>query len=109
MAAAQSSIPRRSAGSLSSVLASQAMADLVAYFVLYPDAALHFRALQRALGASSRSLQHEFARLERMGLIQREREGRLVRYCAVSKHPRWAALRELVRQFATPAELLRLA
>jgi DNA-binding transcriptional ArsR family regulator len=85
------------------------MADLVTYFVLYPDAALHFRALQRATGLSSRSLQHELARLERMGLIQREREGRLVRYRAAADHPRWAALRELVRQFAEPAELLRVA
>lgn len=104
-----SALPRRSAGSLSSILASQAMADLVTYFVLYPDASLHFRALQRALGASSRSLQHELARLERMGLIQREREGRLVRYRTVRNHPRWGALRELVRQFAEPAELLRIA
>jgi uncharacterized protein len=85
------------------------MADLVTYFVLFPDNALHFRALQRAVGASSRSLQHELARLERMALIQREREGRLVRYRAVADHPRWAALRELVRQFAEPAELLRVA
>jgi predicted nucleotidyltransferase len=85
------------------------MADLVTYFVLFPDTALHFRALQRALAVSSRSLQHELARLERMGLIQREREGRLVRYRAVADHPRWAALRELVRQFAEPAELLRVA
>ena len=109
MTSISSASPRRSTGSLSSVLASHAMADLVTYFVLFPDAALHFRALQRAIGVSSRSLQHELARLERMGLIHREREGRLVRYRAVADHPRWAALRELVRQFATPAELLRLA
>lgn len=109
MTASQSVLPRPSAGSLSSVLASQAMANLVSYFVLYPKAAPHFRALQRALGTSSRSLQHELARLERMGMIQREREGRLVRYRAAADHPRWAALRELVRQFATPAELLRIA
>jgi predicted nucleotidyltransferase len=109
MASPSSPLPRRSAGSLASVLASQAMADLVTYFVLYSDAALHFRALQRATGLSSRSLQHELARLERMGLIQREREGRLVRYRAVADHPRWAALRELVRQFAEPAALLRVA
>lgn len=109
MTPAPSSVPRRSAGSLASVLASPALAALVTFFVLYPDTALHFRALQRATGVASRSLQHELARLERMGLIQREREGRLVHYRAVPGHPRWAALRELVRQFAEPAELLRIA
>ncbi|HEU4884263.1 MAG TPA: nucleotidyltransferase domain-containing protein [Longimicrobium sp.] len=79
------------------------------YFVLHPDAALHFRALQRATGISSRSLQHEIERLEALGLVQRERDGRLVRYRAVAGHPRWSVLREMVRQFVAPAELLRVA
>lgn len=94
---------------LASVLASRAMAAVVIYFVLHPDKALHFRALQRATRVSSRSLQHEVARLEALGLVQREREGRLVRYRAVAGHPRWSVLREMVRQFADPAELLRVA
>jgi predicted nucleotidyltransferase len=105
----QPSSPRRQDDSLAAVLASRALAAVVIYFVLHPDATLHFRALQRVTGVSSRSLQHEMARLEALGLVQRERDGRLVRYRAVSDHPRWSVLREMVRQFAEPAELLRVA
>lgn len=94
---------------LASVLASRALAAVVIYFVLHPDQALHFRALQRVTRVSSRSLQHEMARLEGLGMVRRERDGRLVRYRAVAGHPRWSVLREMVRQFAQPAELLRVA
>jgi predicted nucleotidyltransferase len=94
---------------LALVLASRALAAVVIYFVLHPDTPLHFRALQRVTRVSSRSLQHEMARLESIGLVERERDGRLVRYRAVAGHPRWSVLREMVRQFVAPAELLRVA
>lgn len=105
----RSSRTRKADEALASVLASRALAAVVIYFVLHPDRALHFRALQRVTGVSSRSLQHEMARLESLGLVQRERDGRLVRYRAVAGHPRWSVLRDMVRQFAQPAELLRVA
>lgn len=94
---------------LASMLASKALAAVVIYFVLHPDKALHFRALQRVTRVSSRSLQHEIARLEALGMVQRERDGRLVRYRAVAGHPRWSVLRQMIREFADPAELLRVA
>jgi predicted nucleotidyltransferase len=100
---------RKADESLASVLASRSLAAVVIYFVLHPDKPLHFRALQRVTRVSSRSLQHEMARLESLGLVERERDGRLVRYRAVAAHPRWSVLREMVRQFAEPAELLRVA
>ena len=109
MRALHPSRPRKADEPLASLLASKALAAVVIYFVLHPDRALHFRALQRVTGVSSRSLQHEIARLESLGLVQRERDGRLVRYRAVANHPRWSVLREMVRQFAEPAELLRVA
>lgn len=84
------------------------MARVVALFVLHPDLAVHFRALQRITGVSHRSLQLELKRLCQLGLISRESVGRTVVFSAVSDHPRWAALRELVREFATPADLLRV-
>lgn len=99
----------KSDGSLARVLASGAMARVVTHFVLHPDSTLHFRALQRVTGLSSRSLQHELARLEQLGILRREREGRVVRYRAVCEHPRWRVLRELVREFAEPVEVLRVA
>lgn len=94
---------------LARVLASSALAYVILYFVLHPDAAPHFRALQRATGVSSRSLQHELARLEELGMVQRERDGRLVRYRRVADHPRWLAFRNLVREFAQPVHVLRVA
>jgi predicted nucleotidyltransferase len=91
------------------VLASRALAYLILYFVVHPDATPHFRALQRATGISSRSLQHELARLQELGMLQSERDGRLVRFRRVADHPRWSALREMVREFAAPGAVLRIA
>ena len=98
-----------SGDSLSRVLASSALAHLILYFVLHPDGAPHFRGLQRATGISSRSLQHELARLQELGMIRRERDGKLVRYPRVADHPRWFVFRDLVREFAEPKTLLRTA
>src|ERR1044072_1084763 len=103
------SIRTRPENALARTLASKALADVVTYFVLYPEAAPHFRALQRVTGVSSRSLQHELARLTELGMIRREQDGRRVRYRAVAGHPRWSVLRSMVREFAEPGELLRIA
>jgi predicted nucleotidyltransferase len=97
-----------SADPLAQILASSALAHLILYFILYPDAAPHFRLLQRVTGISSRSLQHELARLEQVRMIRREREGRLVRL-HVTNHPRWTVFRDMVREFALPEEVLRVA
>lgn len=94
---------------LSRVLASSALAHLVMYFILHPDGEPHFRALQRATGIASRSLQHELARLEELGLVLRERDGKRVRFRRVTDHPRWFVFRDLVREFAKPTVLLRTA
>lgn len=95
--------------SLASVLASGALARVVTHFVLHPESSLHFQGLRRVTGLPTRSLQRELARLGRLGLLRRERDGRLVRYRADPEHPRWQALRELVREFAAPVEILRSA
>jgi predicted nucleotidyltransferase len=94
---------------LSRVLASRALAYLILYFLVHPDAAPHFRALQRTTGLASRSLQHELARLQELGMIQSERDGRLMRYRRVADHPRWSPFREMVREFAAPGSVLRIA
>jgi predicted nucleotidyltransferase len=100
---------RKSDGQLASLLASSALARLVTHFVLHPAAALHFQALRRATGLSTRSLQHETARLEKLGLVRREADGRRMRYRTVVGDLRWRTLRNLVREFAEPAEVLRVA
>jgi predicted nucleotidyltransferase len=96
-------------GPLATVLASSAMARLVAHFVLRPRSALHFQAVRRATGLATRSLQIELARLEHLGLVERIPEGRVVRFRAVAGHSGWTAFRSLVREFADPAEVLRVA
>jgi predicted nucleotidyltransferase len=78
------------------------------YFVLHPGTALDFRALQRVTGVSSRSLRREAVRLEALGLVRREHAGRIVRYRALDSNPRWSALRELVREFTAPEDLMRI-
>jgi predicted nucleotidyltransferase len=80
---------------------------LVTHFLLHPEHRLHFRALQRHTELSVHSLQREVARLESLGLIRREVEGRNVFFVPVGDHPSWDALRTLVREHAHPAEVLR--
>lgn len=74
-----------------------------------PEEAPHGRALQRRTGLTPRSLQAELARLEALGIVRRRPEGRLVRYALNEGSPRWRALRELVREMADPADVLRSA
>lgn len=98
-------IPKASSG----LLASPALCRLVTHFVLHPHADLHFHGLKRVTGLPNRSLQLELARLERLGLIMRKVDGRLVRYVVQADAPRWRALREMIRQFVEPADILRVA
>lgn len=98
--------PKR-ADPLSAVLASGALARLVTHFALRPDEAPHTRALQRVTGLTSRSLQTELARLERLGVIHREVSGRHVRHVPNEQSPRWRLFRELVRELGDPTEVVR--
>jgi predicted nucleotidyltransferase len=100
---------RKSSGTLATVLASAALARVITHFVLHPDVALHFQALRRVTGLSSQSLQHELARLAELGLIDREQDGRLVRFRAARGDARWNTFRDLVARLADPAEVLRVA
>lgn len=91
------------------LLASPALCRLATHYALHPHADLHFHGLKRATGLPNRSLQLELVRLERLGMITRKPDGRLVRYLVLPEESRWRALRELVRQFVEPAEVLRVA
>lgn len=93
---------------LPSLLASQALARLIIHFILYPNTPLHFRALERRTRLGRRSLANELARLEDAGLIERRSEGRRVLFQA-KDHPGWLAFLRMVREFADPAEVLRVA
>jgi predicted nucleotidyltransferase len=94
--------PRGSTG----LLTSPALCRLVTQFVLHPDADLHFRGLKRVTGLPNRSLQLELARLEQLGLVARKADGRLVRFVVQSDASRWRALREMIRYFVDPSDIL---
>lgn len=85
---------------------SRTLQSLIVRFLLHPDAAPHFRELQRLTRSGVRSLQAALGRLQERGLVYSEGEGnrRLVR--ANAHHPGWDALRRMVRVFVAPAEVL---
>jgi len=91
---------------LREVLASPAFARLVLHFALHGDEAVHVRALQRRYGLSMSSLNRELRRLEGRGLVSCVGEEGRVFYRAVEEHPGWKALREVIRGFADPAEVV---
>ena len=87
---------------LSPFLGSEARARLLAHFVVHPESREHVRALERHTGLGKRSLQVELARLEAMGLVRREREGRLVLYVRSGYTPQWRAIEALVGEYGIP-------
>jgi predicted nucleotidyltransferase len=100
---------RKAPDPLSTALASGAMARVVRYFAVNPEAAPHGRALERATGLRPRSLQNELARLVSLGILIRETDGRRVRYQLDEAHPAWPHLRQLVRHLSEPADVLPFA
>lgn len=87
-------------------IGSAARARLLAHFVVHPDRREHGRALERHTGLGKRSLQAELGRLESMGLVRREGDGRRIVYVRDSAHPQWSAIDSLVGAYA-PADVLR--
>jgi predicted nucleotidyltransferase len=94
---------------LALALASGAMAKLVRYFAVNPDAAPHVRALQRSTGLRPASLKNELDRLLTLGLLLREEDGHRVRFRVVEGNPLWAQFRTLVRELSSPADVLPYA
>jgi predicted nucleotidyltransferase len=94
---------------LQTTFASPAMARLLLYFALHPDEPLHIRELFRRTGLGMASLQKELDRFQRLGILQKGRDGRRLVYRLNLASERWRALRMLVRQLAAPSEILREA
>lgn len=67
---------------------------------------MHFRALQRHTQLGNRSLQQELRKLIGWELVTREEENQVVSFRSIPSSPRWESLRQLVRAFADPAEVL---
>jgi predicted nucleotidyltransferase len=103
------SVREAEAGGLGEMLASPALARLVLHFALHGHEPHHVRGLQRRSGLSMSSLNRELRRLESRGLVQRVDDGGRALYRAVEEHPAWKTLRQLVRDFADPAEVVEEA
>jgi predicted nucleotidyltransferase/DNA-binding transcriptional ArsR family regulator len=99
----------KSTDPLTTTLASGAMARLVRYFAVNPEARPHVRALERATGLRPRSLQNELDRLALLGILVREEDGARVRYRLDETAPVWPHLRQLARHLSSPADLLPFA
>lgn len=104
-------MPRREkpADPLSTALASGAMARLVRYFAVNPEARPHVRALERATALLPRSLQNELERMTALGVLVREEEGARVRYRVNEASPVWPHLRQMARHLSRPADVLPFA
>jgi predicted nucleotidyltransferase len=81
-------------------LGSEARARLLAHFVVHPVGRDHVRALERHTGLGKRSLQAELGRLEVMGLVRREEDGRRVVYRRDDANRQWRAVESLVAEYA---------
>lgn len=90
---------------LRSLLGSDSLQRLIVHFVARPESRLHFRALGRRLGLSRQSLRNALDTLGRLGLVRAVPNGQRVHYEATD-HPGWQILRDLVRTFAAPAEIV---
>lgn len=90
---------------LQSLLGSTAMRRTLVHFAARPASRLHFRALERRLGLARQSLKNTLDTLEALGLVTRTAERQRVVYQAADPE-RWATLREMIRAFATPAEVI---
>lgn len=91
--------------SLQSLLGSEAIRRVIVHFAARPASRLHFRALERRLRLSRQSLQNALDTLQGLGLVRRIEEGPRVVYEA-AEHAGWRTLRELIRTFAAPAEVI---
>ncbi|HEU0016291.1 MAG TPA: nucleotidyltransferase domain-containing protein [Longimicrobium sp.] len=90
---------------LQSLFGSEALRRVVVHFAARPQSRLHFRALQRQLGLSRQSLKNALDTLEHLDLVRRSGEGQRVFYEAANPTG-WEILRELIRLFAAPAEVI---
>jgi len=94
---------------LQATFASPAMARLLLFFAVHPEEPLHVRELYRRTGLGMASLQKELDRFQRLGLIEKSKEGRKILYRLNLASDRWRAMRTLVRKLAAPSEILREA
>jgi predicted nucleotidyltransferase len=89
--------------------ASAAASTLLRYFSTHPATEIHGRALQRALGLASASLERELGRLTSLGALERSHRGRRVLYRPRLEAKIWAAVMMLLDERGDATSLARAA
>jgi len=94
---------------LNELLTSTTRARLLTILLTHPSQEYYLRELHRKSGQSLRAVQHELARLERIGLVVSRRQGRQKYYRANERHPLFADLKRIVYKTAGLGDALREA
>lgn len=81
---------------LDELLTSSTRARLLSILLTHPSQEYYLRELHRRSGQSLRAVQHELARLERLGLVLTQRRGREKFYRANDKHPLFMDLKRII-------------
>ena len=81
---------------LDELLTSSTRARLLSILLTHPSQEYYLRELHRRSGQSLRAVQHELARLERLGLVLTQRRGREKFYHANEKHPLFPDLKRII-------------
>lgn len=101
--------PQISPSILGELLTSATRERLLTLFLTHPTGEYYVRELHRRTGFSLRALQHELARLERLGLLVTRRQGREKYYRANERHPLFPDLKRIVYKTAGLGDVLREA
>lgn len=91
---------------LESLITSKTRIKLMLKFFLNPASQSHLRALAEELGESTNAVRVELNRLTKAGLLQKEKDGRMIKYRANSKHALFPDIQSLVRKYTGIDQLI---
>lgn len=94
---------------LAEILSSRVKAEIFRLLLGNPDQELHLREIERRSGLSVSAVRQELKRLIRLGLIEPRKDGNRMYYRAVSHHPLFRDLHNLVLKTAGLVDVLREA
>jgi len=80
--------------------------QVLALLLLHPGRKLHVREIARLTGTAAGTLNKELARLHEAGLLDRERVGNQLQYCANLSHPVYSELASILRKTVGVADVL---
>lgn len=92
---------------LNELLTSSTRAKLLTLLFTHPTEEFYLRELHRRSGQSLHAVQHEVARLERLGLVVVNQRGRQKFFRANDQHPLFADLKRIVYKTAALGDVLR--